>query len=329
MAPRDVVAVVYPDHQLLDLAGPLDVFDAANRLAEAAGRPTPYRVRTASLGAPSVRSTNGLAVAADTTLDELLEPGGRMDTLLVVGGAGSRTLAADEAALDRVRTAAARSRRVTSVCTGALVLAAAGLLDGREATTHWAWCDHLARRHPDVTVVPDRIFVRDRDRWTSAGVTAGIDLALALVEDDLGTELAHHAAAHLVVFARRPGGQAQFSVALQAQSARTPALADLLTWLPDHLADDLAVARLAERAAMSPRTFARAFRDEVGTTPAAHVEDLRVEAAKQLLTTTDLTVAAIATRVGLGPSERLHRTFTRRLGTTPGRYRQHFAHPVR
>lgn len=214
--------------------------------------------------------------------------------------------------------------RVTSVCTGALVLAAAGLLDGRRATTHWASCEYLAT-FPGVTVEPDRIYVRDGDRWTSAGVTAGIDLALALVDADHGAELAHQVATYLVVFARRPGGQAQFSASLRAQPARSPALADLQRWLPDHLAEDLTVERLAERAAMSPRSFARAFRAETGTTPAAHVEALRVEAARRLLETSDLTVAEIARRVGLAHAETLHRAFVRRAGTTPAAYRQHFA----
>jgi transcriptional regulator GlxA family with amidase domain len=176
-----------------------------------------------------------------------------------------------------------------------------------------------------VTVEPDRIFVHDRDRWTSAGVTAGIDLTLALVDADLGPEVAHQVAAHLVVFARRPGGQAQFSAQLRAQVAHTPAIAELQRWLPDHLTDDLTVERLAERANQSPRSFARSFRAETGSTPAAHVEELRVEAARRLLETTDLGVAAIAPRVGLKHAETLHRAFVRQVGTTPDRYRQHFA----
>lgn len=327
MAERDVAIVVYDEHQLLDLAGPLEVFDTAARIAEHRTGNRPYRMRTLALGERRVRSSSGLTSEADGLLADL-SPDEPLDTLVVVGGTGSRTVAEDPDALTLVRDAAARSRRTTSVCTGALVLAAAGLLDGYEATTHWAWCDRLAER-PGVTVHPDRIFVRDRDRWTSAGVTAGIDLALALVEDDLGVEVAHETAGHLVVFARRPGGQAQFSVQLRAQAGRTPAMVDLLAWLPDHLGDDLAVDRLAERAAMSPRTFARTFRAEVGATPAAHVESLRIEAAKRLLCTTDLTVDAVAARVGLGQGERLHRAFGRRVGTTPTRYREHFSRPTR
>jgi transcriptional regulator GlxA family with amidase domain len=181
-----------------------------------------------------------------------------------------------------------------------------------------------AAEHPEVEVLADRLHVHDRDRWTSAGVTAGIDLALAMVEHDHDPKLAHTIAGWLVVFVRRPGGQAQFSAQLQVQAASTPALAELLAWLPDHLDDDLGVEALARRAAMSPRSFARAFRAETGTTPAAHVESLRVEAARRMLESTDLTVAAVARRVGLRHPETLHRAFRRRVATTPQSYRDHF-----
>jgi transcriptional regulator GlxA family with amidase domain len=211
------------------------------------------------------------------------------------------------------------------VCTGAWLLAAAGLLDGYEATTHWAWCDQLADRHPGVQVRPDRIYVRDRDRWTAAGVTAGVDLFLAIVEADHGADLAHQAAGWLVVFVQRPGGQSQFSAQLRAQRATTTSIADLQAWLADHLDEDLGVEALAAHVGMSPRTFARVFRRETGTTPAAFVEELRVEAARRLLETTDLTVAAVARRVGMKHAETLYRAFHRRLGTTPDRYRQHFS----
>jgi transcriptional regulator GlxA family with amidase domain len=214
---------------------------------------------------------------------------------------------------------------VVSVCTGAFVLAAAGLLDGYRATTHWASCDELGAAHPDVEVHPDRIYVQDRDRWTSAGVTAGVDLALALVEADHGAELAHSVARWLVVFVRRPGGQEQFSAQLRAQPARTPAIAELQRWLPDNLTADLSVESLARRAGMSPRSLARAFVRDAGVTPAAYVESLRLEAARRLLETSDLTVAAVSRAVGAKHAETLHRAFQRRLGTSPDRYRQHFA----
>jgi transcriptional regulator GlxA family with amidase domain len=219
---------------------------------------------------------------------------------------------------------ARRAGRVASVCTGALLLAAAGALDGRRATTHWSACARLADRHPCVDVEPDRIYVRDGDVWTSAGVTAGIDLALALVEHDAGPELAHAVAGWLVVFVRRPGGQAQFSAQLLSQPARSPAVVELQRGLPDHLDEDLTVEALAGRVGMSPRNLARRFKEETGVTPAAFVESLRVETARRLLESTDLTVAAVARRVGVAHAETLHRSFRRRLGTTPQQYREHF-----
>lgn len=326
-APRTVVLVAFDGIQLLDLAGPVEVFDAATGVARHAGR-RGYQVRIATPGGARVRSTSGVEVGSDLDLFDLgslATAAPDIDTLLVVGGFGTRQARGDEELLAVVRQLSGRARRTASVCTGALVLAAAGLLDGFRATTHWGSCDLLAER-TEVEVLPDQIFVRDRDRWTSAGVTAGIDLALALVDDDLGPEVAHEVAAYLVVFARRPGGQAQFSVALRAQAARTPAIAEVQRWLPDHLGDDLTVERLAGRADMSPRSFARSFKAETGATPAAHVEELRVEAARRLLESTDHTIGAIARTVGLRHPETLHRAFARRVGTTPARYRQHFAH---
>jgi transcriptional regulator GlxA family with amidase domain len=317
-APRTVVLVAFDRLQLLDLVGPIEVFDAADRIR---GGGT-YEIVVATPDGARVRSSSRVDVGADRALTDLPSS---FDTLVVVGGRGTRRLLDDEPFLEQVRSLSSRARRTTSVCSGALVLGAAGLLDGHRATTHWDSCDDLAGLSPEIEVLPDQIYVHDRDRWTSAGVTAGIDLALALVEDVHGPELAHEVAAWLVVFARRPGGQAQFSVQLQAQAARTPAVAEVQRWLPDHLAEDLTVDRLAERAAMSPRTFARTFRAETGTTPAVHVEELRVEAARRLLETTDLTIGAIAGRVGLKHAETLHRAFARRVGTTPDRYRQHFA----
>ncbi|MGI8754578.1 MAG: GlxA family transcriptional regulator [Acidimicrobiales bacterium] len=315
--------VAFDDLQLLDLAGPTEVFHAADQVVGGDA----YVLGTVTPSGQTVRTSSGIVIGNHGDLAAVAAGRSPVDTLVVVGGQGSRAVCHDDDFLAHVRTLAGRSRRITSVCTGALVLAAAGLLDGYRATTHWNSCAHLARRHPGVQVEPDRIYVHDRDRWTSAGVTAGIDLALALVDEDLGAEVAHQVAAQLVVFARRPGGQAQFSAQLRAQVARSPAVAELQRWLPDHLDQDLSVHRLAERANLSPRTFARTFRAETDTTPAAHVEALRVEAARRLLETTDLGVAAVARAVGLRHGETLHRAFSRRVGTTPDRYRQHFAHP--
>ena len=319
---REVVVVVYDGFDLLDLAGPTDVLHAATLLGPDHG----YRLVLASPSGGPVRSDSGITVHVDTAVSRAGGP--QVDTLLVIGGLEAHALLARHPGLDDdLRLLAGRSRRVASVCTGALILAGAGLLDGRRATTHWAACDELRTRHPQISVEPDAIHVRDGDRWTSAGVTAGIDLALALVDADHGGELAHAVAGWLVVFLRRPGGQSQFSAHLRSTPARTPALVELQRWLPDHLADDLGVEVLAARAGMSPRNFARLFRREVGVTPGHLVESLRLEAAKNLLETTDLGMHAIAGRVGLGRPETLHRLFARRTSTTPGQYRQHFRRP--
>jgi len=315
--------VAFDGMQLLDLAGPLEVFRAADGIA-GGGK---YDLHVATPGGRRVRTSSGVDLGADLAVEEVGARLGPVDTLIVVGGIGTRAIRHDEAFVEQLGTIAATADRIASVCTGALVLAAAGLLDGYRATTHWASSAHLAARHPEIEVMADRIYVEDRGRWTSAGVTAGIDLALAMVDRDLGPEIAHQVAAHLVVFARRPGGQAQFSVQLQAQAARTPAIAELQRWLPDHLDEDLTVDRLAGRATMSPRAFSRTFRREAGVTPAAHVEQLRVEAARRLLETTDLGIAGVATAVGFRHGETLHRAFVRTVGTTPDRYRQHFARP--
>ncbi len=322
MTREHTVAVVAMDGlQLLDLAGPVEVLRAANDH----GAAPRYRIVVATPGGADVRSDSGVRVGGDVSLEELARSRRAVDTLTVVGGPGTFAAAADDGFVADVARLGRRAGRTTSVCTGSFVLSAAGLLDGYRATTHWAVADNLAERGT-IDVRRDEIFVRDRDRWTSAGVTAGIDLFLALVEHDHGPELAHRAAQWLVVFVRRPGGQSQFSAQMRTQPPTTPAIAELQRWLSDHLDGNLTVDALAARAAMSPRSFARAFRRETGTTPAAYVEQLRVEAARRLLETTELTVAAVAHRVGIRHAETLHRAFRRRVGTTPELYRQHFGH---
>jgi transcriptional regulator GlxA family with amidase domain len=315
-----VVVVAMEGLQLLDLAGPVEVLRSANDL----GAEPSYRTVVATPDGADVRSDSGVRIGADVSLGELARSRRRVDTLTVVGGPGTRAAVADEGFVADVARLSRRAGRTTSVCSGSLVLAVAGLLDGYAATTHWALADLLATREA-VDVRSDQIFVCDRDRWTSAGVTAGIDLFLALVENDHGPDLAHQVATWLVVFVRRPGGQSQFSAQMRVQPATTPSIADLQRWLSDHLDADLSVEALAARAGMSPRNFARVFRRETGTTPAAFVEQLRVEAARRLLEVTDLTVGAIAHRVGIRHAETLHRAFRRRVGTTPELYRQHFS----
>jgi transcriptional regulator GlxA family with amidase domain len=249
---------------------------------------------------------------------------GAIDTLIVTGGEGAFDASEDARVVQAVRRLAGRSRRVTSVCTGSFVLAAAGLLHGKRATTHWVACDYLARLHPEITVEPDPIFVRDGNVWTSAGVTAGMDLALALVAEDRGRDVALRVARQLVMYVQRPGGQSQFSAQLGAQFAARDPLRELQTWINEHPEADHAVERLAARVAMSPRHFARVFRGEVGCTPAQYVERVRLEVARRLLETTSLSVEEIARGCGFGTVETLRRAFARRVGATPTEYRHRF-----
>ena len=317
-APRSVVIVAYPDVQSLDVSGPAEVFAAAS----AHGATPPYDLTVVSSSGRQIRATSGLRFVADATVAQHDAP---IDTLVVAGGDGTRQAMADQALLAWLRTAADRSRRVTSVCSGALILAAAGLLDGRRATTHWSVCGIMARLYPSVRVDEDRIFVRDGHVWTSAGVTAGMDLALALVEDDHGSALALDVARQLVLFTQRAGGQSQFSTQLTVRRAEREPLREVLAHIADHLDGDLSVPALARRATMSPRTFARAFRAEVGTTPAAFVRASRVEEARRLLEGSDAGMADIARRCGFGTVETMHRAFRRTVNTTPGAYRRHFS----
>jgi transcriptional regulator GlxA family with amidase domain len=321
-----IVAVVFPDVQSLDVTGPTEVFSIAQRLGHA-----PYEIELVASSAAPVRASSGLRLVPDRAVGACRGP---IDTLVVAGGLGTVAARRDEQLVAWLREAAGRSRRVTSVCTGAFLLAKAGLLDGRRATTHWDHCAALRRNHPEVTVEPDSIFVRDTrsgtggDVYTSAGVTAGIDLALALVEEDAGRGAALEVARQLVVFVQRPGGQAQFSAQLAHPPARRPTLRELQAWLPDHLDEDLTVETLAERAFMSPRNFARAFRREVGVTPAAYVTSLRVERARLELEAGDAPVEVVARRCGFGTVETMRRSFQRRLYTSPAEYRDRFRVPT-
>jgi transcriptional regulator GlxA family with amidase domain len=249
---------------------------------------------------------------------------GDIDTLVISGGRDMDEAADDAKLVDNIRRLAAQARRVTSVCSGAFLLAAAGLLDGRRATTHWAECAQLEREYPNVSVEPDAIYVKDGNVWTSAGVTAGIDLALALVAEDHGRRAAALVARRLVVYLRRSGGQGQFSALLAAQSADDEPIRDLLAWVPDHLTDDLSIPVMSARTHLSERQFSRVFKAEVGITPAEHVEAVRMEAACRLLETTNSTMEQIARACGFGTPETMNRAFRRRLNTTPTNHRYHF-----
>lgn len=321
MTTRRVLLLAYPRLQTLDLVGPLEVFDAARRLAEHEGVKEAYKVSVVASDERPVTSSSGLVLVPHARLSSVRPP---VDTVVVPGGWGSRDASEDAETVAWLRRWSSRCRRLAAVCTGTFLLGSAGLLDGRTVTTHWAWADQLAERFPRAHVDAKPIFHRDGPIWTSAGVTAGMDLALALVEDDLGRELALEVARYLVLFVRRPGNQAQWSNQLRAQTPERQRLRELLSFILDNLDQDLSVAVLAERAVMSPRHFARVFSQEMGSTPAAYVERARIELAQTLFLTTDLSVQQVATRAGFGTVETLRRAFHRRVGSNPSDYRRRF-----
>ena len=315
---RKIALVGYPGAQSLDLVGPLEVFSMANRSGGAAV----YELILASPAGGTIVCNSGLQLAGSTSLQELPED---LDTVLVAGGSDAALReVADEGVLEWLRQRAATSRRIGSVCSGAFILAAAGLLDGRRATTHWGFCEAISNFRPAVMLEPDAIFVADPPFYTSAGVTAGIDLCLSFVEADHGPRLALAVARNLVLFMRRPGGQTQYSAGLNVQQAATPRLRQLIADVSADPQGDLSVPRLAERAAMSERTFARVFQKETGVGPAAFVEIARINRAKALLETSDWPLARIAERSGFGSVDALHRAFNKRVGATPGEFRQRF-----
>jgi transcriptional regulator GlxA family with amidase domain len=320
--PRRIVMVAYPGVQPLDVVGPAEVFAAADQLA--GGRNYEIELVARTKG-PITTRHGGYGIAPAKTLKECR---GAIDTLLIAGGFGVHEAEEDKELVTWVRRAAGRSTRIASVCSGTFLLAAAGLLGDRRVTTHWASCPELARRYPDITVDPDPIFVRDesgdKELWTSAGVTSGMDLALALVEEDLGPEIAREAARWLVVFLQRPGGQSQFSTHIEAPPARREPIRELQGWMADNLTADLRVETLADRTAMSPRNFARAFRRETGFTPAVYVEQLRVEAARNQLERGPDPVEVVAEACGFGTPETMRRAFARRVGVPPADYRARF-----
>ena len=301
--PRTVAIAVFPRFQLLDAAGPIAAFEIAARFV-----PGAYALRVVAARAGRIASSSGVALVA-----ERFPARPHVHTLIVAGGEGTRAPLAP--ALARfVRAAARTATRVASVCSGAYVLAALGLLDGKRATTHWERSAAFARRFPRVTVEADRIFVRDGRLWTSAGITAGIDLALAMIADDLGEAIAQRTAQQLVVYYRRPGGQSQFSALLALDAGP---FAALLGWAREHLDEALPVERLAARAAMSPRTFARRFTAETGATPARAIERLRVELTRAHVEGGADPIDAIAARCGFGDPERMRRAFVRAFGQPP------------
>jgi transcriptional regulator GlxA family with amidase domain len=304
--------------ELLDIAGPTSVFSSATSLLR---RKAGYEVRLVAERAGPVVTSSGVTLTAERALGSLR---GAIDTLIVPGGLMG---AIDGAAplVPIIRRLAPRVRRLASVCSGAFILSRAGVLDGRSAVTHWAACDQLRRANPQCRVEDDRIFVRDGNVWTSAGVSTGIDLALAMVEEDHGAELALDISRWLVVYLRRPGGQSQFSAPLAAQVAEREGIRKLLLWMSENMQGDLSVAALAQRASMSERTFARVFAAETRFTPASYVERLRIDAARRSLETSKKSVKQIARLCGFGTVETMHRAFRRAVGSTPLEYRARFA----
>lgn len=305
--PKLIELVLFPEFQLLDAAGPIGAFEIAARF-----KPGAYTLKLSATKAGLIPSSAGAPLPAEKL------GRAKADTIIVVGGQGTAEAMRDSAMINAMKLAPKRARRVASVCSGAFVLAAAGLLDGKTCTTHWRQAPRLAAAFPKLRVDADRIHVQDGAIWTSAGVTAGIDLALAMIEADLGAEVAADVAREMVVYAKRPGGQAQHSALLDLDA---PRFAELNAWIRDHLANDLSVEALAARAAMSPRTFARAYAAETGVTPAKAVERLRVEAARAALARGG-GVQEIARRTGFGDPERMRRAFIRLYGAPPAALRR-------
>ncbi len=325
---RNIAFVAYPDVVMLDLCGPFDVFAFADRWFRRTYKvdQSVYQLDVIGPQAGPLMTSSGLQIVAHHGYPEFDQP---IDTLIVAGGdEGMERACADAGLIAWIKETATRVRRVASVCTGAFLLAASGLLEGRRATTHWGYCKRLASAYPSVCVEPDRIFVRDGNIYTSAGVTAGIDLALTLVEEDLGRNVARLVARVMVMFLRRPGGQSQFSTYLSAETGSRPDMRELHAWILAHPDFDLSIDALAERVTMSPRNFARLFVQTTGMTPAKFVERLRLEAARCKLEQTALPVEAIAECCGFGDRERMRRTFHRMLRVSPQDYRARFKSTV-
>jgi transcriptional regulator GlxA family with amidase domain len=318
---RRVAIVLFPGFQSLDLSGPLEILSCASSFAERTGRGAGYKVTLLAEAKGPVRASSGIEIVAQRAFSAERGP---LDTLLVVGGEGIRSAAHDPATVRLIQRLAARSRRVGSVCTGAFLLGAAGLLDGRRATTHWANAEALARFFPGAVVDADAIYTSDGPVHTSAGVTAGMDLTLSWVEADLGRDLALSVARHLVMYVQRSGGQSQYSPHLRSQTASREPLRRVQSFVRDNITADLSIPALARTAGISPRHFARLFRQEVGVTPALFVEHIRVDVARRLLEQTSQSLEEIAQAAGFGRVETLRRAFARQLSVNASEYRRRF-----
>ncbi len=320
---RTVALIAYPQVEALDISGPSAVFAGANRVIAAHGStlPAPYRIEMVAPTLEPIATSDGLQLLPAHRFSTARFA---VDTLLVAGSPEIERCATDRTLIRGVLALSRRARRIGSVCTGSFILAAAGLLDGRRATTHWAFAERLALAYPSITVEPDSIYVRDGKVYSSAGVSAGMDLALALVEEDLGQVIALEVARALVLYLRRPGGQTQFSSLLAAQHNARDTFADLRLWIAEHVRQDLAVPTLAARMAMSPRNFARLFLRESGVTPARFVERMRVEAARLQLEASNAGIKQVANACGFKSIEGLRQAFLRHLRIGPAAYRERF-----
>lgn len=327
---KTIACLLYPNVMSLDVTGPLQVFASANVERQRQGLPAFYRLVVLGQQAGAIATSAGFQLVADQAWREI--DAAQIDTLLIPGGLGEQAQCQNQELLSWLRAAEAQVRRLGSVCSGALILAAAGLLDGRRATTHWADADNLRQDYPNVEVLANCLHTYDPQDlhgnghvFTSAGVTAGIDLALALVEADLGRVTALAVARRLVMFLRRPGGQAQFSALLTPEPSRVPRLAALLEWIPAHLSDDLSLEALAAQAHMTPRTLSRVFVQELGMGPGRYVERIRLEAARNLLQDAQASISTVARLTGFGHPENLRRTFHKHLSVSPQEYAERFA----
>ncbi|MGR9074188.1 MAG: GlxA family transcriptional regulator [Gammaproteobacteria bacterium] len=318
---RTVGIIVYPGVEIIDVVGPMEVFTFANLELEKEGltsKPV-YQVKVLGKDDDPVATLSGLKILPTHIYGETMD---RLDTLIIPGGAVSSIK--DTELIEWIHKHSKKVRRLASVCTGAFVLAKGGLLDGRRATTHWFYTDKFKHEYPAVRLEPDKIFVCDESIWSSGGITAGIDLALAMVEEDWGHKLALHIARHLVVFLKRPGGQSQFSTYLMAEAANRRDFRELQAWIMENPDADLRVEALAERVAMSPRNFARTFLLETGITPAKYVERVRTDMVRHFLENTEIQVAEAARRAGFKDAETMRRTFIRHIGISPSDYRSRF-----
>lgn len=319
MSHRNIYFVIFPHVNIQDLCGPLQVFNTANEIMNKRGEEKPYRLKVVASESGLVNTTAALPVMAEALPDK----GFAMDTIVVSGGWGVELFSPDKKLSGWLKNHAAVAGRIASVCSGAFLLAELGILDGRRAVTHWQLCHRLARQYPRIRVENNPIYIQDEHIFTSAGVTAGIDLALALLSNDLGHQLALEVAREMVVFCKRPGGQAQFSTALSLQ-CEAGRFSDLHAWMANNLSANLSVSSLAEFACMSERSFVRHYRKEMGTTPSKAVEELRLEAARSLLLDTGMPVKRIAERCGFGGETTLRRRFLKHYGTSPAEYRRFF-----